>query len=40
MDSGVEALIKYKMFIGGKWVDSVSGETFESIIRIRLSLGR
>ena len=30
MDSGVEALIKYKMFIGGEWVDSVSGETFES----------
>ena len=30
MDSGVEALIKYKMFIGGEWVDSVSGEKFES----------
>lgn len=30
MDSGVQALEKYKMFIGGEWVDSASGETFES----------
>ena len=22
---------KYQMYIGGEWVDSVSGETFESI---------
>ena len=30
MDSGVEGLTKYKMFIGGEWVDSASGESFES----------
>ena len=30
MDSGVAGLTKYKMFIGGEWVDSASGETFES----------
>lgn len=30
MDSGIDALTKYQMFIGGEWVDSASGETFES----------
>ena len=30
MDTGVTALDKYKMHIGGEWVDAASGETFES----------
>jgi hypothetical protein len=28
---GVIMIQKYKMYIGGEWTDSVSGETFESI---------
>ena len=30
MDSGAGGLTKYKMFIGGEWVDSASGDVFES----------
>jgi aldehyde dehydrogenase (NAD+) len=30
MDTGVAALEKYKMYIGGEWVDAASGEFFES----------
>src|SRR4030065_1670758 len=30
MDTPTSTLTKYKMFIGGEWVDSASGETFPS----------
>ncbi|MGE3934298.1 MAG: aldehyde dehydrogenase [Rhodospirillaceae bacterium] len=30
MDSGSQSLARYKMFIGGEWTDSASGQTFES----------
>jgi len=30
MDTPTSTLAKYKMFIGGEWVDAASGETFES----------
>jgi len=30
MDTPTGTLAKYKMFIGGEWVDAASGETFES----------
>ena len=30
MDTASPALAKYRMFIGGEWVDAASGETFES----------
>jgi len=30
MDTAAAALAKYKMFIGGEWVDAASGETFPS----------
>lgn len=28
---GTGEVRKYKMLVGGEWVDSLSGETFESI---------
>jgi aldehyde dehydrogenase (NAD+) len=28
MDTPISALARYKMFIGGEWVDAISGETF------------
>ena len=31
MDSPAISLTKYKMFIGGEWVDAASGATFESV---------
>src|SRR6478672_7057194 len=31
MDSPAVALTKYKMFIGGEWIDAASGATFESV---------
>ena len=30
MDTGAQALDSYKMYIGGEWVESSSGETFET----------
>ena len=30
MDSGIAGLTEYKMFIGGEWVESASGNSFES----------
>jgi aldehyde dehydrogenase (NAD+) len=30
VDAKTEALNRYRMFIGGEWVDAVSGETFET----------
>jgi acyl-CoA reductase-like NAD-dependent aldehyde dehydrogenase len=30
MDTGVTALEKFQMHIGGEWVDAASGETFET----------
>jgi acyl-CoA reductase-like NAD-dependent aldehyde dehydrogenase len=31
MDTATASLAKYKMFIGGEWVDAASGATFESV---------
>jgi (Z)-2-((N-methylformamido)methylene)-5-hydroxybutyrolactone dehydrogenase len=31
MDTATASLTKYKMFIGGEWVDAASGATFESV---------
>ena len=30
MDTGMQALDTYKMYIGGEWVEASSGETFET----------
>src|SRR5688572_101130 len=31
MDTATASLAKYRMFIGGEWVDAASGQTFESV---------